>query len=172
MTPLTATQATCSPLLPNVAQVAFGRPRALQYQAKQATFNLEESSMEVMGLALAISGLLLTAAAAARATGAARLAQRFFTVAWLVPLKAIAFSVITAGGGVSMFDAAAGGLTTLLLVLLAVVLVPLVLLGLLLFAGLRLLRLFMSQGAYDTMLGTLAADAVRAGARRLFGIRR
>ena len=128
--------------------------------------------MEVMGLAFAVSALLLAAAAGLRGNGAHRLAGMFMTAAWLVPLKAALFSGLAAGGAFPMFDAAQGGLTTLLLALLALLLVPLLILALLLALVLKVLKSFMSQGAYDTMVGTLAADAVRAVARRLFGARR
>ena len=70
-------------------------------------------------------------------------------------------------GDFSFAGLLAGALLMLLLPALVIALLGAVVLG----VGLGLLRICMSKPAYDTMVGTLAADAVRAGARKLFGAR-
>ena len=135
--------------------------------------------MGSMGLAILVMQCGLIASAACRLAGRRRLSRWLLAIALLAPIKAMEWSVLIGadtpllslpGGEAGEREWSLGGiLAGLLLVLLLPLLLIAVLIAVVVGLGQRVMRLFMSQAAYDTMMGALAADVVRAGARRLFG---
>jgi len=138
--------------------------------------------MGSMGLAILVMYCGLIASAAYRLAGRRRMSRLLLVIALVAPIKALLWDVLfgaevltlpffgASSGAADGGDWSVGGvLTGLFLVLLLSILLIAMLFAVVVGLGLRVMRLFMSQAAYDTMVGTLAADVVRAGARRLFG---